>query len=607
MSKDIIRLLPESIANQIAAGEVIQRPASVIKELVENAVDAGASSIDVVLKDSGKSLILVQDNGKGMSETDARMAFERHATSKIRTADDLFSIDTMGFRGEALASIASIAHVDLKTKMADMKFGTNLVIKGSKITKQENCACANGTQISVKNLFYNVPARRKFLKSDSVELRHIVEEFKRVALIHPEIFFKLIHNEAELYHLPPSNLRQRIVSILGKKYNEWLLPVEEETDMMTIQGFVGKIDAAKKQKGDQYLFVNSRFIKSNYLNHAIKMAYGEMIAREQYAFYILNLSIDPAMVDINVHPTKHEVKFDEERLIYNFVNVAIKHSLGKYSINPMLDFEHAQSMKAFRPGDSRDDYITSSGRGAGGNYTGKIPEKPTKEAINAWQSMYEAMQHSPQEEESVSFVIPSALDDNQENQIFDDQKYAQPFQIQFSYILHQIKSGYILIDQQNAHRRILYEQYLQQMSTTSSSSQQLLFPVTMHLAPEEKQLVLSTMDQLAKIGFLLEDFGDNSIIIQGVPMGVEDQSAESIIKEFLQTYMEGKTFKLGTNEKLALSLASSTCIKRKKQLSMAEMKKIIDELFACERPFVDPIGKKTMIQYDIAEIDKLFQ
>ena len=387
---DIIQLLPDSIANQIAAGEVIQRPASVVKELMENALDASAKEIKLIIKEAGKTLVQVLDNGKGMTATDARMSFERHATSKIREANDLFSISSLGFRGEALASIAAIAKVEMLTKPKDDELGTRILIEGSKVKKQEPIETNVGTNFSVKNLFYNVPARRKFLKSDPVELRHIIDQFNRLALANPDIFFTMYHNGNEVYHLPPGNLRQRIVGIFGKNTNDKLIPVSEDTDILKLSGYISKPEATKKKKGDQYIFINKRFIKSNYLNHAIRVAYDELIPKDNYAFYVVFLELSPSMIDINVHPTKTEIKFEEERLIYNFIKVSVKHALGAYTVTPTLDFGMDSNFSSRMTHDMRSDGVEREQ--SGDISSGPKLTQQQRDNINSWEDLYQDLQ-----------------------------------------------------------------------------------------------------------------------------------------------------------------------------------------------------------------------
>ena len=585
---DIIQLLPESIANQIAAGEVIQRPASVVKELLENALDAGAENIQLILKESGKALIQVIDDGKGMTEIDARMSFERHATSKIQKAEDLFYINTMGFRGEALASIASIAHVDLKTRTKDSEIGTQIKIHGSKLINQSPCAQSKGTSLSVKNLFYNVPARRKFLKSDPVELRHILEEFKRVANIHPNIGFKVFNDDNELFLLKPTNLRQRIVNVFGKKINEKLIPVQEEANNMSIQGFVGNMDAAKKARSEQFFYVNQRFIKSPYLNHAIKQAYGELMPKELHAFYVLNLDIDPELIDINIHPTKHEIKFQEERLIYNFINVAVKHALGKYKITPMIDFDN--TLLSNRSTEVNRHFESNT---------------PSKSEVDAWSKMYQNLETSKAPESQSEMFLGSQLN-NQVDDGIESNDYSA-IQINHNYIIHPIKSGFVLIDQKNAHERILYERFIEQLENQTASSQKLLFPLNFKYPPEKHLLILELRDKLNTLGFDIEDFGHQSIIVHGIPTGLEEASIENIIDGFLMAYQQNLDFKLGINENLARSLAQNSAINRNQNLSKTEINSLIDQLFACKTPYISPSGKKCIVTFDSTDLQKLFE
>ena len=518
---DIIQLLPDSIANQIAAGEVIQRPASVVKELMENALDAGSTYIRLILKDAGKTSIQVIDDGKGMSETDARMSFERHATSKIRSAHDLFSIKTMGFRGEALASIAAISHTEMTTRQAESDVAVRIIIEGSQISKHEKCQGAAGTSITVKNIFYNLPARRKFLKSDPVELKHIIEEFHRVALANPEIHFTLHHNGNELYHLPKSNLKQRIVGIFGKNINDKLVPVTEETEVAVFSGLVGKPDAAKKTQGDQYLFVNKRFIKSSYLNHAIRTAYEELITKDMFPAYFIFLEVDPSHIDINVHPTKTEIKFEDERLIYNYLRVSVKHSLGQYSLSPMLDFNVDHNFTHKYSGDASSERKTT-------NYH---PEqearfRPGQENVRGWEDIYSSMKQftvpeDPSSQNEVSILESEAFrSDISINELETVNK--DPFQLHNTYIIYPVKSGMMIIDQQAAHERILYEQYLENLQNGEYSSQKELFPRTIELDAAKASVLKNIADRIAGLGFDLEDFGHNSFIIHGTPSGLNN-------------------------------------------------------------------------------------
>jgi DNA mismatch repair protein MutL len=609
---DIIQLLPDSIANQIAAGEVIQRPASVIKEMLENAIDADATAIRLIIKDAGKTSIQVIDDGKGMSETDARMAFERHATSKIKSANDLFSIKTMGFRGEALASIAAIAHVELITRQSSEILANRIVIEGSHVTKQEKVQAEPGTSITVKNLFYNVPARRKFLKSDPVELKHIMDEFHRVVLANPEIFFSLHHNGNEIYHLPKGNLKQRILGIFGKQIIDKIVPVNEETEVASFSGFIGKPEAAKKTQGDQFIFVNKRFIKSNYLNHAVRSAFESLITKEMFPVYFLFLDIDPANIDINVHPTKTEIKFEDERLIYNYLRVSLKHSLGQYSINPMLDFNVDQNFTYKFSSDS----------------TGSVPEKVSStgnypmeseafvrnrqpKAVG-WEQIYSGMQHL----DNSSHSIPDAAK-NLENEAFqislpesEFQKNTvekEPYQLHSQFIIHQVKSGVMILDQQAAHERILYEKYLNALQTGGYSSQKELFPRTIELEATKAEVLRNTLAHVNSLGFEIEDFGHNSFIIYGTPAALDNvETIENIIDRLIYNYVQNLEVELKTEDNMARSMAAASCIKKGRKLEKEEMMSVINLLFACKLPYKSPSGRNCFVIYELDEIIKRF-
>ncbi|MBK9566058.1 MAG: DNA mismatch repair endonuclease MutL [Saprospiraceae bacterium] len=603
---DIIQLLPDSIANQIAAGEVIQRPASVVKELMENALDAGSTYIRLILKDAGKTSIQVIDDGKGMSETDARMSFERHATSKIRSAHDLFSIKTMGFRGEALASIAAISHTEMTTRQAESDVAVRIIIEGSQISKHEKCQGAAGTSITVKNIFYNIPARRKFLKSDPVELKHIIEEFHRVALANPEIHFTLHHNGNELYHLPKSNLKQRIVGIFGKNINDKLVPVTDETEVAVFSGLVGKPDAAKKTQGDQYLFVNKRFIKSSYLNHAIRTAYEELITKDMFPAYFIFLEVDPSHIDINVHPTKTEIKFEDERLIYNYLRVSVKHSLGQYSLSPMLDFNVDHNFTHKYSGDASSERKTT-------NYH---PEqearfRPGQENVRGWEDIYSSMKQftvpeDPSSQNEVSILESEAFrSDISINELETVNK--DPFQLHNTYIIYPVKSGMMIIDQQAAHERILYEQYLENLQNGEYSSQKELFPRTIELDAAKASVLKNIADRIAGLGFDLEDFGHNTFIIHGTPSGLDNSiSIDNIIEQLISNYVNNLEFELGIEDNLARSMAISSGIKKGRRLEKQEMSAIIDMLFACKVPEKSPSGKKCFFIQEIDEIVKRF-
>lgn len=593
---DIIHLLHDHVVNQIAAGEVIQRPASVVKELMDNAIDSGATEIKLLIKDAGKTLIQLSDNGCGMSPTDARMAFERHATSKIRTAEDLFLVYTKGFRGEALASIAAVAQVELKTRPASDATGTRIVIMDSKVKSQEPCACPTGTQIQVKNLFYNVPARRKFLKADSVEVRHIHDEFINQALSFPELAFTYLVDDNLVYQLTPGNLKQRIIAIYGKKYQDYLVPVNPQSDLVEISGFIGKPEIAKKAKGEQILFVNRRFIRSPYLQHAVKSCYENIIQPELSPFYILFLNIDPAQIDVNVHPTKHEIKFEDERLVYQFLKAAVKYSLAQYSLTPQLDFED------FNPGIER---MMNSGPST----------MPGSSNIQNTGSQVSWIQLVNPEEESQS--IPKHGNESHQDDSIEPKKELLPLEnqdesfqiVQFhaSYLMVQLKSGITIVDQQLAHERVLYEFYKNLLKNDQRQIQQLLFPQNLHLSQPDAIQLRQILPQLHQIGFDLEEFGTDTFIIHGMPAVLEGKYAEQeLILSLLNQYKMNLEFELSLEENIARSMALSSSIKRGKTLSREEMKSLIEQLFLCEIPYTNPFGKKCLFHLSLQDLQKKF-
>ena len=593
----IINLLPDSLANQIAAGEVVQRPASVVKELLENALDADSTSVQLILKDSGKTLIQVVDNGQGMSSTDARMCFERHATSKINSSDDLFQIRSFGFRGEALASIAAIAHVDLKTKINSSKIGSHVVVEGSKIKKQEPVQINKGTSITVRNLFFNVPARRKFLKSDPVELKHILDEFARIAIPNPEVFFSVHHNDNELYHFPPSNLRQRISNYFGKTINENIVPVEEKTDFVSITGFIGKPELNKKSRGDQFLFVNRRFIKSNYLNHAIKSAYENLIPQDHFPFYAILIDIDPAMIDVNIHPTKQEIKFENERLIYNYVKVAVRHALGKYSITPSIDFENTvfQGMQSEPVKQFTSETNFSEGRFSQTN-KGSSSEK------RKWLEFYENISSDSQESEPITLTSDWSNPDEEELS-----KSQNCFQIHDSYIISPIKSGLLVIDQSAAHERIIYERNLAKLKSQRQLSQTNLFPETIQVNAKYVEILDSISNDLFQAGFLIEKVGSTTYVIKSTPADEIKISPRDFLTSFLATYVENLELQIDIQDNIARSIASHSKIKKGKKLTEVEMHELIDQLFACEMPFRSPSGVKCFMTFGLEELEQRFK
>ena len=613
---NIIHLLPDAVANQIAAGEVIQRPASAVKELMENAVDAGATSIKVVLKDAGRALIQIIDNGLGMSPADAKLCFERHATSKLASAADLFKIKTMGFRGEAMASIAAIAQVELKTKRAEDNTGTLVRIEASQITLVEPCSSSDGTSISIKNLFYVTPARRNFLKSNSVELRHIIDEFQRQALAHPDLFFSLHHDGNELFHLPAGNLKQRITGIFGNNYAERIVPVEESTEQVSIEGYIGKPAFAKKTRGEQYFFVNNRFIKDNYLNHAINNAFDQLLGDNSFPLYILFLTVDPSHIDVNVHPTKTEIKFEDEKLIYAVLRAAVKRALGKYNISPSIDFNTETSFGNLKPFDPLNDEIkiptipvnpsfnpfgsaANQGNSAHSGYAGQSYAKQ-KTDIAGWETLYQIADSNVN---SQSQLIAATNDDIHHVTATRN----NTFQIHGQYILTQIKSGIILIDQQAAHERILFEKFIAALANNQGSAQQSLFPQSIALSAADFELFQELSEELKALGFDIREFGKNTIVVQGYPAEIESGNEEKIILALLENYKQQATItKFDKKEQLAKSLARQAAIKSGNILNTEEINQLIDELFACEFPQVGISGKASFIKLSLTDLSKLF-
>ena len=622
---DVIQLLPDSIANQIAAGEVIQRPASVVKELMENAIDAGSTNIKLIIKNAGKTLIRVVDNGCGMSATDARLSFERHATSKIRSANDLYTIRTMGFRGEALASVASIAQVELKTKRQIDELGTRIVIEGSEVKNQEPCQTTAGTSISVKNLFYNVPARRNFLKSDNVEMKHIIDEFQRIALAHADVFFSLHHNDNELFHLPPGNFRQRVTGVLGSNANKKLVPVFEETDVVKLQGFVGKPEYAKKTRGDQWFFVNSRFIRSSFLHQAVTSAFENLLPKDTHPLYIIFIEIDPSRIDINVHPTKQEIKFEDDKLVHNYLRVAIRHALGQHSITPSLDFDQEVSFSSQHHRPFPDDSPGFSGFSSSGDSSDKVgqpDQQRYKSNLANWEKLYEGLKEIEVEEQPETTLFPTITEDlpaiTIESELNSPQPSAgnsgagteqstPPFQVHNTYILSQIKSGFILIDQQNAHERILYEHFYRILNRQEPSTQQQLFPKTIQLAVGESELLKSILPEVNKLGFDIQEFGRDTFVVNGLPAILADSVDErKMIETLLEQYQQNQELKLDANENISKAMARSAAIRRGQPLTGEAMKTLIDQLFACELPFKSPSGRNCFVTYDLEELAKRF-
>lgn len=670
---DIIKLLPDSVANQIAAGEVIQRPASVVKELLENAIDAGATNIKLLIKDSGKTLIQVVDNGCGMSETDSRVCFERHATSKIRSAGDLFAISTMGFRGEAMASIAAIAHVELKTRRQEDELGTFLRVEGSNFVSQEECSSPQGTSISVKNLFFNIPARRKFLKSDSAEMRHIVEEFQRVALVNHRISFSLFHNNKPQFQLISGNMKQRIVALFGKTYNERLIPVDQSTEKVSIKGFVGKPEYARKTRGEQYFFINGRFVKYPYLHHAVENAFQELLPDETFPTYFLYFEVPTEDIDINIHPTKTEVNLHEAKLVYAFLKAAIKQSLGKYNITPTLDFDSDPGLMfpnfpedrpvnppmpkidpTFNPFEQNSSNTeTSSAKSSDEELKPMFDfiqeydtNKPDFEVENTEQSDGENELILPQSgfgfengntfnpntgfssgvnfDNSSEFITPSesmnfmqSEEISNETHLFSDQKEEEfdestekgkILQVQNKYIVSNIKSGLLVIDQQRAHERILYESYLEKLDSFNAESQQDLFPQTISFSPQDTEIIKEIREDLHRLGFVINDFGPSTFVINGRPADMLETDIEVFMEGLIENYKSGR-ISPEENKKinLARSLAVNMAIKSGTRLHEEQMQSLIDSLFACTMPETSINGKPILSILSIDELAERFK
>lgn len=627
---DIIQLLPDNIANQIAAGEVIQRPASAVKELMENAVDAGATEIKLIVNDAGKSLLQVVDNGKGMSETDARMCFERHATSKISTIEDLFRIRTMGFRGEALASIAAVAQVELKTKKKDEETGTYIEIDNSVVKKQEPVAAAIGTSIAMKNLFFNVPARRNFLKSNAAEMRHIIDEFIRVALAFPEILFTLTSNGQQVFHLERGTLKQRIVQVLGSQFNAKLVTVQEKTDYLTIYGFAGKPEASKKTRGDQYFFVNNRFIRSPYLNHAVMNAYQDMIAPDSFPLYVLFIDLDPAQLDINVHPTKQEIKFEDEKIVYAFVQSAIKHALAQFSVTPTLEFDLDPSIQQL-------DAVTKP-------FTeDKQAAATTSDIFKTFTQKYQAHTVSPADRSGLQSWKPVGNIENTENriqhedgfkslldQLNKEENSSDPSLIRYpvsaqqrfellindhtdllqlhnNFIIVPTNRGFILVNQQLAHERVLYERFTLSFSGKAIAAQRSLFPVTLSLSQQDAVLLGELKADLDGLGYMIEPFGKDAFVIQGTPADMQQGNEKTTIENLLEQYKHfSSELKFSNREKIIRSLSWQQAVKTGTPLTQKEMKTLIEDLFNCTQPNTTAGGNPTYIEFKKDYLDKLF-
>jgi DNA mismatch repair protein MutL len=593
--RDIIQLLPDAIANQIAAGEVVQRPASVVKELMENSIDAGATFIQLIIKDAGKGIVQVIDDGSGMSETDARMCFERHATSKIRKAEDLFSITTMGFRGEAMASIASVAQVELKTKRADDELGTSIKIDGSVLKSQESIQAPQGTSIAVKNLFYNIPARRNFLKSNPVEIRHILDEFQRIALAHPEIKFSFIQNEQETYALPPEKLGKRIVDLFGKTYREQLAACEENTSYVSIKGYVGKPEHAKKTRGEQFFFVNGRFIKNAYLNHAVMSAYERLLPDGSFPFYVLFLSIDPAHIDINVHPTKTEIKFEDERSIYAIIQSAVRKTLSIHNLIPSLDFDSNVNFQ---------NPSNASLRQEPQSAYSDTSHKP-KPVQDAWKKLYEGLQNNidafeQQAPQNQAALFPSAMNEyktvqSKANERSDTspQTSFQSIQVLNKYIAVSISSGLLLIDQKRAYQRVLYDQFMDNLQRKNGASQQLLFPQVLNINPADQILLSEISDEINDLGFRLQALSNGQMEMVGVPAELGDEDGQNLLEGILEQLKHASAdLTAHRAEKIAQTMANRFAARyHQRRLNELEMHGLIEQLFASSNPNSSPNGE----------------
>ncbi len=605
---DIIQLLPDSVANQIAAGEVVQRPASAVKELVENAIDADSSAVHVIIKDAGKTLIQVIDNGKGMSASDARMCFERHATSKLKKSEDLFYILTKGFRGEALASIAAIAQVEMRTRQRGEDLGTRIEVEATKFKLSEPDQCAEGTNIMVKNLFFNVPARRYFLKSDAIEFKHIIEEIQRIALTHPDIEFKLTHNGAEVFNYPKAPLRQRIVHVLGSKYNEKLVPVEEDTDIVGVTGFVGKPEASKKTRGEQFIFVNNRFIKSTYLNHSIVGAFDQLLGDGHFPLYLIYLEIDPAQIDINIHPTKTEIKFQDERAIYAILHAAVKRALGRHNISPTLDFNQEVSI-SIDP--MRKDIPIREPQIAVNPHYNPFETKPKRESlVQGWFDNKQQVRKGWEELMEISRMVENTEIPVSESvdKLFEIDEDVIPMQWNRQYLLVPMEDTMLLVDQQRAHRKVLFERYTHLIEKGQGNIQQLLFPEVLELNASDFALMQSMLDDIRALGFDIEEFGGHSFQLLGIPADANVSDAEKLMEEFLeQLKNEQSALHYKGREKLAWAMASSSSIRYGQMLTLPEMKDLLQRLMACKQPQFVQGNKPVYVRITLDQIGQQFK
>jgi len=607
---DLIRLLPDSVANQIAAGEVIQRPASAVKELLENSIDSGATEIKIIIKDAGKTLIQIIDNGCGMSETDARMCFERHATSKIKKVNDLFAIRTMGFRGEALASIAAIAQVELKTKRIEDELATYLVIEGSVVKSQSACSAPNGTSIAIKNLFFNVPARRNFLKSNPIETKHIFDELYRIAIAHPQISFVLYDNNNVRFDLAKANLKQRIANVLSKNYSDKLVPLEQSTDVISISGFIGKPESAKKTRGEQFFFVNNRFIKHPYLNHAVDNAFDELIPEGFHPSYFIFFDINPQKIDINIHPTKTEVNFQDNKVIYNILKSTVKQSLGKFSLTPTIDFNVERSFDYKPP--PKDYPVKQPEIKVNPDYN-PFDNKPLTERERSnkenWTKLYQNTDNNFSDFPKSQTIETTSS----EQQLISKEKENigscnNLFQLSNRFILANVESGLMLIDKQLAHERILYDKYFEMLKTQKNISQQELFPQTIEFNPSDAELFVELKDEIKLLGFDINEFGPNTFIVNGVPADLPHENVKDLLEGILENYKKNLIENiLDKRINLLRSLAKKISVKHWQTLKKEEMQVLVEELFKCSIPETSPSGKRIIKIISIDELSNIFK
>lgn len=626
-SSDIIQLLPDSIANQIAAGEVVQRPASVVKELLENAIDARATHIQVILREAGRTLIQIIDNGAGMSETDARMCFERHATSKIRRSEDLFTIRTMGFRGEALASIAAVAQVELRTRQETDEIGTLIKIEASEIKTQEAVACERGTSLSVKNLFFNVPARRNFLKSNAVEMRHVLDEFQRIALAHPEVALSLHHNDTEVFNLLSGKLVRRIIDIYGKSYREQLAFCQEDTSYISVRGYIGKPEFSRKTRGEQFFFVNDRYIKHSYMHHAVTSAFDGTIPNGNHPFYVLFIEIDPAHIDINIHPTKTEIKFDDERSVYAIIMAAVKKAVGVYNLSQSIDFEENINFLSPSPSETNHNMVPRTVMPDWAAQSKKSDAGQSRSNLTSWNKLFEGLQNTedrtrelvafetntissssrPQYQEQ-AMTVASKVNRMASEAIAAPESDAVIFQLHNRYILSQVKDGIMLIDQKAAYERILYERYRKMLTNRNGACQQLLFPKTIRLSPSDMQLVHETKKEIRSLGFEFDEFGVNELIIRGIPADLPEESEQDLFEELVEQLKQSYSdLKLNKPESLSRSLARRFSIRYAVKLSLVEIHTLIDQLFASTDPNRTPNGEAIIVLLTMDKLSNIFK